>query len=65
MIVQASLLSSRRRDSSILLAKWGACLTGDVLAKCGVARALLWTPGMGHGLTMAVRREITTKYART
>lgn len=48
-----------------MLAKWGACLTGGVLAKPGSGIGCLqcaW--GMGQPLSMATRHEITKKYAR-
>jgi hypothetical protein len=47
-----------------VLAKWGACLTGEVLAKPGpLPRVLQCASRVGPRLSMATRHEITKKYA--
>ncbi len=47
-----------------MLAKWGACLIWKVLAKSLVTLGRSWCAGgMGYGLTLSARREITKKEA--
>lgn len=52
-----------RRDSSKVLAKWGACLIWEMLEKPLVHGRVLWCAGGMYGLTLSARREITKKEA--